>query len=542
MSAAAQPTAEAIEELRRHPHWVVWREQQRDGKTTKVPYNATEPRVKASSTDADTWAAHTYAAKCVERGQAAGVGYVFSPDDEYVGVDLDNCVVDGNIDPHAMDVVRKLDSYTELSPSGRGLHIFVRGRIKGDRKKTGKTPWGGEFESYDQGRFFTVTGQHIAGTPTTIETRQDELDEIRDRMFPPVEQSSKGNGRPQRGLDDDHEILRRAGAAKNGRDFDALYRGDTSKHGNDESAADLALCNMLAFWTGPHPERIDSLFRRSGLMRDKWDSSRPGGTYGSETIGKALADRTEFYSGPANARPAPPQDGREGAEQDARDQLAEILALKTLALGVKKVVRYGRDSKARVEIHVTDGSVLELDPIGAYSAAAKFNLEVAIQIGAEPTLKPKDMTRIGTLIRTAGELCDAVTLDERALDCGLSFLQESKTRSVDMSDQKDRFHAFVDLAAKNPVLVSGKDDTSIASESIVLEDAKTGLRYLRVQWFHAHAKAQHAPGAAEDIVRRMRHLGWAKSGKDGRIKATPPGGGTSLQWGFFVIPEGWENR
>jgi putative DNA primase/helicase len=541
MSAAAQPTAKAIAELRNHPHWVVWREERRDGKPTKVPYQAVDVRVRARSTDPETWSAYGYAANAVERGQAAGVGYVFSADDDYAGVDLDKCVVDGKVDPHAMDIVRRLDSYTELSPSGTGLHVIVRGRIIGDRKRTGKTPWGGEFESYDQGRFFTVTERHLEGTPTTIEARQDELDAVRAQMFPVAESKPSRNGTAT-DIEDDEELLRKARGAKNGREFDALYGGDTSRHGDDESAADLALCNMLSFWTGPYPDRIDRLFRSSGLMRDKWDSSRPGGTYGSETIDKALADRTEFYSGPNGTRPTRAEDGREGAEQDARDELARMLGLEPHALGVAKVIRYGRDSKARVEIHVTDGSVLELDPIGAYSAAAKFNLEVAIQIGAEPTLKPSHMTRIGTLIRTAGQFCEATTLDDRAADCGISFLQEARTRSVDMNDQTDRFNAFVELAAKNPVLTAGKDDTSISSESVVLEDPKTGLRYVRVQWFHAFAKAQHAPGGAEDIVRRMSHLGWTKPGKDGRIKATAPGGGDALQWAFFVVSAEWEKR
>ena len=94
---------------------------------------------------------------------------------------------------------------------------------------------------------------------------------------------------------DDRELLEHARSAKNGAKFEALWRGDTSGYGGDDSAADLALCGLLAFWCGIDPRRIDSLFRSSGLMRDKWDSSRGETTYGRQTIEKALRTRTEFY-------------------------------------------------------------------------------------------------------------------------------------------------------------------------------------------------------------------------------------------------------
>ncbi len=90
---------------------------------------------------------------------------------------------------------------------------------------------------------------------------------------------------------DDRDLLDKASAASNGASFDALWRGDLSGYGS-ASEADLALCNHLAFWTGGDPARIDSLFRQSGLMRDKWDRE----DYRDRTIAKALEGRTEFYT------------------------------------------------------------------------------------------------------------------------------------------------------------------------------------------------------------------------------------------------------
>jgi primase-polymerase (primpol)-like protein len=101
---------------------------------------------------------------------------------------------------------------------------------------------------------------------------------------------------------DDAELVRRARSAANGEKFARLWNGDTSGYadGNNEgrSEADFALCSLLAFWCGPDKDRIDRLFRQSGLMRPKWDERHygDGRTYGQGTIGHALAGRTEFWS------------------------------------------------------------------------------------------------------------------------------------------------------------------------------------------------------------------------------------------------------
>src|SRR5262249_16112624 len=96
----------------------------------------------------------------------------------------------------------------------------------------------------------------------------------------------------------DDEILNKMFASKHGTRIRALWNGDTSAHGNDWSAADLALTGYLAFWFGPAADRIDRMFRRSGLMRAKWGEKHcgDGKTYGQMTIAKALDGRIEFYS------------------------------------------------------------------------------------------------------------------------------------------------------------------------------------------------------------------------------------------------------
>jgi putative DNA primase/helicase len=123
-------------------------------KPNKVPYSARDG-LKASTIDLLTWSSFEEAYKALRGGQYSGLGFVFSSGDPYTGVDLDDCVdEDGKISPWALEITRYLDSYTELSATGSGLHIIVCGEVPNRRK--------GNVEVYSSKRFFTMTG-HIVG-------------------------------------------------------------------------------------------------------------------------------------------------------------------------------------------------------------------------------------------------------------------------------------------------------------------------------------------------------------------------------------------
>jgi putative DNA primase/helicase len=139
------------EELRARPQWVVWKAV--GDKPDKVPYSARTGR-RASSTDLLTWSTFQDVLKAYENGDYAGLGFVFSSADPYTGIDLDDCVDgDGEIALWALEIVRYFDSYTELSATGSGLHIIVRGDVPNRRK--------GDVEVYSSKRFFTVTGHVV---------------------------------------------------------------------------------------------------------------------------------------------------------------------------------------------------------------------------------------------------------------------------------------------------------------------------------------------------------------------------------------------
>jgi putative DNA primase/helicase len=144
-------------ELRERPHWICWKWERRNGKWTKVPINPKSGR-NASATDPSTWATFAEAMAYYRSGRADGVGFVFAASDPYCGVDLDDCrdLDSGELDAWAAWDVALLDSYTEISPTSTGVKIIVKGKVPGDRYRTGQV------EIYDRARFFALTGHSMA--------------------------------------------------------------------------------------------------------------------------------------------------------------------------------------------------------------------------------------------------------------------------------------------------------------------------------------------------------------------------------------------
>jgi putative DNA primase/helicase len=312
MQSASKAVYQAPGELRTADQFVCWREEERAGDITKVPYSVHGGR--ASSTNPETWAPFEAAIAYAKEHSMSGVGFVFAEDDPYAGIDIDKCrnAETGDLEPWARKIVDALDSYTEVSPSGTGLHIFVKATLPGPNNRKGP------LEMYESGRYFTLTGEHLDGTPSEIHERQDVLERLYRHVFKNKSAGEANGHRPQTAPLDvgDEDVLALAMQAKNGEKFSRLWRGDTSDYAGDDSRADLALCSLLAFWTDGDTERMDQLFRQSGLMREKWNRH----DYRERTFNKVLEGRTEFYqpgekvsangngSGPGKAagKPSPP--------------------------------------------------------------------------------------------------------------------------------------------------------------------------------------------------------------------------------------------
>jgi putative DNA primase/helicase len=310
----------AIEELAKRPQWVVWKIENGGGKPTKVPYDPTSGQ-HASVADPTTWADYPTAVGACSEGCSSGVGFVLTRGDPYTAVDLDSCrnLLTGEIAAWAKKIIDAMQSYTEISPSGTGVHIFVKGRVPGSRNRTGVAdsdamrfvregdPKKPGIEVYDSGRYMTVTGQHFAGTPTTIEARQPQLDTLYRELFgasEPEPRSTRLSRKELRTLEpidlagvvstaDEEQVLRKAKQARNGDKFCDLWEGRWQLYVEypSQSEADLALCRMLAYWTDGDASQVDRLFRRSALFRPKWDRALGTGTYGQQTIALAIGGR-----------------------------------------------------------------------------------------------------------------------------------------------------------------------------------------------------------------------------------------------------------
>lgn len=283
------------------PQWVAWRYALRDEKWTKPPLDCHTGR-EAKSTDPATWSSFDEAVRFYQAGKADGIGFVFSASDPYAGIDLDDCRDEsGPLQAWAKEIVGGLSSYAEVSPSGRGVKIIVRGQLppKGRRRK-------GDIEMYSESRYFTITGRRLETACPKIEERPSELLALHTRLFGQESNTQSHHRHSANGNGSESEIIARATRAENGDLFARLWQGDTTGY-SSRSEADLALCSLLAFWVGPDPGRIDQLFRQSGLYREKWDRQ----DYRERTIGKALEGRTDFYKASRERRPEQSSNGHQ---------------------------------------------------------------------------------------------------------------------------------------------------------------------------------------------------------------------------------------
>lgn len=248
----------------------------------------------ASSVDPSTWTDFDTAVKASER--FSGIGFVFDGKSGYFGVDLDGIqdglekFRNGNPDNIIGEFVYSLQSYAEISQSGKGIHIICRGTLpKGGRRK-------GSVEMYEKGRYFVMTGNAFTDFP--IMECTDSIKALHEKYIGGGSVPKRSESRPVSSgtvSGSAAELMEKARQSKQGALLSDLMAGNYENHYKSQSEADLALCNILAFWLGRDAEAMDSVFRTSGLMREKWDRKQSGSTYGAMTIQKAISECTAVY-------------------------------------------------------------------------------------------------------------------------------------------------------------------------------------------------------------------------------------------------------
>lgn len=319
--------------IRRYPEalrslpYCVWKlETDTKERITKVPYN---PRngYHASVNQPATFADLETALRAMERDGYNGVGLRVCGQ---IGcVDIDDSVTDeGILSAQAEAVLRMLpEAFAELSPSGHGLHLyflvpedfrFDRDEYYINNRKNGMEIYLPDLTQ----RFMTVTGR--MNREGTLRITGDQLKAFCEAFMRKEQTMKAARATPPEGgsILSDEEVLRRCRESRGGKTFERYYSGDWHKDSDanwSHSEADLSVCSRLAFFTRGDPEQMDRLFRKSGLMRDKWDQARGSSTYGQLTINRAIEGCSAFYE--------PKRSAAEEFESAASDQMDPMEAL-----------------------------------------------------------------------------------------------------------------------------------------------------------------------------------------------------------------------
>lgn len=245
-------------ELRKYPQWIVWKYEDVNNKKTKVPYNL--KGFKASVTNPQTW--HTFEDVANATG-FDGIGFVLTENDPFAFIDLDHTSNQEEFAKQQTIYSNFIDTYAELSPSGKGLHILLKGRLPQGRRR-------GSVEIYSSQRFMTVTGnvynnKEINNCQNRLETLYNSLGKA-DKNIKLADENQHYS---------DEDLFEIAYNAENGQKFYDLYNGHWQDYYSSQSEADHALINILSYFSR-NQEQIARMFRASALgkrqkaMRDDY--------------------------------------------------------------------------------------------------------------------------------------------------------------------------------------------------------------------------------------------------------------------------------
>lgn len=306
-------------ELKELKQWCIWKSEKRGGRYTKIPYSVNNRMAK--SNDESTWATYEEAHAALINHNANGLGFFFKP--PYVGIDIDDIPNEierfkkGETSENVIsEIYESLRSYSEISPSGTGIHIILKGEIPGKRRRKDN------YEMYSDGRFFTMTGDTLGKYEEINEPSEFALKRIYDKYIETPKVVNINNRTREHGIVHDlseSEIISNILNSKQAELFKAFMNDGWQQFYSSQSEADLAFANILAFWCARDFNKMDSLYRKSSMMRDKWDEKRGKATYGEGTLYKAINDTHNVYS-PSAKREAPKYDINFGGDDTKEEK------------------------------------------------------------------------------------------------------------------------------------------------------------------------------------------------------------------------------
>ena len=294
--------------LKKEKRWCLYKIIQRDGKNTKLPLM---PSAKpAKSNDKMTWHSYEDCIAALNRNIGEGLGFFLG--EGYIGIDIDKVsddIMAYSLDYRASsmtaDFLREISTYAELSPSKTGLHFIGKGKVPGERKRHKN------LEIYDEGRFFTVTGNVIKDRDRNKVINIDsELKPLYEKYMPKttvinseyrknqVNTFYKENPFVQRYRQSSNDVLEllfeKGYFSYTGEDLRRIYYGNYESYFNSRSETDFFMLKRLLYYTSDINEAV-SLIENSGLKREKWYKRRGNTNYIHYIANKAISSINQFY-------------------------------------------------------------------------------------------------------------------------------------------------------------------------------------------------------------------------------------------------------
>lgn len=294
-----------IKRYGKEKRWVNFRIEERKGKKTKVPYSPHTKRM-ASSTDAATWGTYEEAFKV-----SPNVGICFSSDKLLLGIDIDHCLKKGTNQiiheqkEQIAQLIIEANTYTEISPSGEGLHLYFTLKDALSLESNKQAP----YELYTEGRYFTFTA-HAYKEQKSVRSISSVSALKLLRLIGYPFKGSGGNIPGDKGeavhkgdeqtsaqpTFTDEDVIRRMFLSRNGKKIKELYEGSLTEYENDASRGDMALLSYFAFWTRKNFEQMKRLWISSPLGKREKTQQRPD--YQNRSINAAIVGCTAVYETP----------------------------------------------------------------------------------------------------------------------------------------------------------------------------------------------------------------------------------------------------
>lgn len=250
------------------------------------------------SNDETTWSDFETAVESINKFGCDGIGFYFK--EPYIGIDIDDIPTDierylsGDHDDNIVsEFVDILESYAEISPSGNGIHIILKGELPPNGRRKGNK------EFYSSGRFFTMTGKHIGGYKHVFDDRDFGKVRYLHHKYIANDEPAKEISNLSNDYGNDlpiEKIIEIASNSKNGLRFKLFMNGGWEQFYDSQSEADMAFANDLAFWTNRDFSKMDEIFRSSSLYREKWDRKTGDSTYGELTLNKAIRECVNVFN------------------------------------------------------------------------------------------------------------------------------------------------------------------------------------------------------------------------------------------------------